>query len=97
MQQLKSLTKLQHKQEIKAFTGVRFPGLLSPMVADLKLKGGSIMKRYNLGNGHEITVEKGERGIADDYKVTFFEDGKALFSPEYYSKDALEYEFDIVL
>lgn len=39
MQQLKSLTKLQHKQEIKAFTGVQFPGLLSPMVADLKLKG----------------------------------------------------------
>ena len=47
MQQLKSLTKLQHKQEIKAFTGVRFPGLLSPMVADLKLKGGSIYVRKN--------------------------------------------------
>ena len=61
------------------------------------LKGGIYMKRYNLGNGHEITIEKGERGIKDDYKVTFFEDGKALFSPEYYSKDALEYEFDIVL
>ena len=55
------------------------------------------MKRYNLGNGHEITVENGERGIPDDYKVTYFEDGKALFSPEYYNKDALEFEFDIVL
>lgn len=55
------------------------------------------MKRYNLGNGHEIIIEKGERGIKDDYKVTFFEDGKALFSPEYYNKDTLEYEFDIVL
>ena len=55
------------------------------------------MRRYNLANGHEITVEKGERGITDDYKVTFFEDGKALSSPEYYNKDTLEYEFDIVL
>ena len=55
------------------------------------------MKRYNLGNGHEITVENGERGIPDDYKVTYFEDGKPIFSPEYYSKNALEFEFDIVL
>lgn len=55
------------------------------------------MRKYNLGNGHEIIVEKGERGIPDDYKVTFLEDGKALSAPEYYNKDALEFEFDIIL
>lgn len=54
------------------------------------------MKTFDLGNGHTITVEKANRGLEDDYKVTFFEDGKP-FAPEYYSKDCLEWEFDITL
>ena len=55
------------------------------------------MKIFNLGNGHTLEVEKANRGIEGDYKVTFKEDGKALFGCEYYSKDALEFEYDITL
>ena len=29
------------------------------------------MKIFNLGNGHTLEVEKANRGIEDDYKVTF--------------------------
>ena len=55
------------------------------------------MKRFNLGNGHELLVETGDRGLNDDYKVTFLEDGKAIFGSEYYSKDALEFEYEVTL
>ena len=60
-------------------------------------KGKSKMEIFNLGNGHTLEVEKANRGIEYDYKVTFKEDGKALFGFEYYSKDALEFEYDITL
>ena len=55
------------------------------------------MKIFNLGNGHTLEVENANRGIEDNYKVTFKEDGKALSGCEYYSKDALEFEYDITL
>ena len=55
------------------------------------------MRKFDLGNGHTLVVEKANRGIEDDYKVTLLEDGKALFGSEYYSKDALEFEYDITL
>ena len=42
-------------------------------------KGKRKMKIFNLGNGHTLEVEKANRGIEDDYKVTFKEDGKALY------------------
>ena len=42
------------------------------------------MKIFNLGNGHTLEVQKANRGIEDDYKVTFKEDGKALFTSRTY-------------
>jgi hypothetical protein len=46
------------------------------------------------GNGHTIIVEKANRGYEDDYKVTFYEDGKRL-GDEYGNKDYIEYNFDV--
>jgi hypothetical protein len=54
------------------------------------------MKRFDLGNGHTLEVEKVMRGNYESYKATFFEDGRKL-NHEYYSKDALEWEYDITL
>ena len=54
------------------------------------------MKTFNLGNGHTLTVEKANRGLEDDYKVTFFEDGMKLIT-EYYNRECLEWEYDITL
>lgn len=54
------------------------------------------MTKYNLGNGHTITVENGNRNIADDYKITFYENGRKLFE-EYGNKDYIEWEYDITL
>lgn len=54
------------------------------------------MKNFDLGNGHLITVEKTNRDIVDDYKVTFYEDGIKLVT-EYYNKECLEWEYDITL
>lgn len=35
-------------------------------------------KVFNLENGHAIKVENADREIENDYKITFFEDGKKL-------------------
>lgn len=55
------------------------------------------MKTYELGNGHSLVVEKANRGIEDDYKVTFLENGKALFGSEYYNKESLEFDYGIAI
>lgn len=52
-------------------------------------------KIFELGNGHTLEIEKANRGIDDDYKVTYKEDGKALGSPEYYTKSAIAFDYDI--
>ena len=54
------------------------------------------MKKYNLGNGHTITVENGNRGYEDDYKISFYEDGR-LLSVEYGNKEYIEWEYDITM
>ena len=54
------------------------------------------MMKFELGNGHTITVEKANRGIEDDYKITFFEDGRKLFE-EYANKDCIEWEYDVTI
>ena len=53
------------------------------------------MTKFDLGNSHTITIENGNRGLVDDYKITFYEDGKILGSPEYGTKDYIEYEYGI--
>lgn len=54
------------------------------------------MKNFDLGNGHTIIVEKANRGIEDDYKVTFFEGGRKL-SDEYATKDCIEWLYDVTM
>ena len=54
------------------------------------------MKKFDLGNGHTLIVEEANRGIENDYKVTFLEDGRKL-DTEYWNKDALECYYDITL
>lgn len=54
-------------------------------------------KIYELENGHTLEIEKANRGIDDDYKVTLKEDDKALFGSEYYTKDAIAFEFNIYI
>ena len=54
------------------------------------------MKTFELGNGHTITIEDANRGIADDYKITFFEDGRKLFE-EFGNKDYIQWEYEITL
>lgn len=54
------------------------------------------MREFNLGNGHTITVEKANRGIEDDYLITFYEDGRKL-SDKYGNKEYIEWEYDVVL
>lgn len=54
-----------------------------------------MMKTFDLGNWHTLIVEKANRGLEDDYKVTELEDGKAIFGFEYYNKNALEYDYNI--
>ena len=53
-------------------------------------------KILKLADGHKIRIEEADRGFKDDYKVTFFEDGKKLFS-EYADKECIEYEYGIKL
>lgn len=53
-------------------------------------------KIFELGNGHTIKVERANRGIKDDYKITFFEDGRKL-DEEYGTKEYIEYEYNIKL
>lgn len=56
------------------------------------------MRKFDLGNGHTITVEDANRGYADDYKVMHYFDGRLYTpTPEYYTKDCLEWEYDIAL
>lgn len=53
-----------------------------------------IMKKFDLGNGHTITVETANRGGADDYKITFYEDGRKLMT-EYGNADYIRYEYEV--
>ena len=53
-----------------------------------------MVKKFDLGNGHKITVEKANRGIEDDYKIIFFEDGRKL-SDEYGNKEYIEWQYGI--
>lgn len=55
------------------------------------------MRTYRLNDIHSITVEKANRGIKDDYKVTFYENGVQLGCPDYYNRDCLEWQYDITL
>lgn len=52
------------------------------------------MKKFNLGNGHIITIEIANRGIEDDYKITFYEDGRKLFE-EFGNADYIEFEYGV--
>lgn len=54
------------------------------------------MKEYRLENGATLLIENAGRGYADDYKVTYCENGRALWS-DYYSAAAIEYDFEITL
>lgn len=54
------------------------------------------MKKFDLGNGHTITVEKANRGIEDDYKITFFEDNRYL-SYEYGDREYIEWMYDVAM
>ena len=54
------------------------------------------MKNFELGNGHTITIEYANRGIVDDYKITFFEDGRKLFE-ELSNKNYIERKYYITL
>lgn len=53
--------------------------------------------KFVLGNGHTIAVETANRGLKDDYKITFFEDGKQLGTSEYGNKDYIEYFYGVTL
>lgn len=55
------------------------------------------MGRFELGNGHTLLVENANRGIEDDYLVSFLEDGKKIGLSEYYSSSGIEEEFGITL
>lgn len=55
------------------------------------------MRKFDLGNGHTIAVETANRGLEDDYKITFFEDGKQLGPSEYGNKDYIEYFYGVTL
>ena len=57
-------------------------------------KEANKMKKFNLGNGHEIVVEKANRGLADDYKITFYENGRNLMT-EYGNREYIEYEYEV--
>jgi|GEM_PF-3707818 len=52
------------------------------------------MKNFDIGNGHTITVEPAQRGIPDDFKVSFYEDGRLLFS-EFGNLDYICYQYDV--
>lgn len=54
------------------------------------------MKKFDIENGHTIIVENANRGISDDYKITFFENGIKLFE-EYGNKDYIEWQYEITL
>ncbi len=52
------------------------------------------MKKFELGNGHEISIEKANRGLEDDYKIVYYEDGRKIFE-EYGNADYISYEYEI--
>lgn len=52
------------------------------------------MREYKLSNGHSVKIEKANRGIADDYKIIFCEDGRKLFE-EYGNRDYIEWQYEI--
>ena len=54
-------------------------------------------KRFELTNGHSIIVEKVNRdSLKNDYKITFFEDGRKL-DEEYGNRDYIEYQYGVKL
>lgn len=52
------------------------------------------MKTFELGKYHSITVEKANRGIDNDYKITFFENGRILIV-EYGNAEYIEFEYGV--
>lgn len=54
------------------------------------------MKTFYLGCGHTLTVEDGNRGYEDDYKITFYEDGRKLTS-EYGNKEYIKWYYGVEL
>jgi hypothetical protein len=54
------------------------------------------MKTFYLGVGHTIIVEEGNRGYEDDYKITFYEDGRKLTS-EYGNKEYIKDYYGVEL
>lgn len=52
------------------------------------------MKKIDLGNGHTLVIETANRGLQDDYKITFLEDNKKLFE-EYGTQEYIEYEYEV--
>lgn len=52
------------------------------------------MKKFEIGNGHSITIEKANRGLNDDYRITYYEDGKKLFE-EYGNAEYINDEYEI--
>ena len=52
------------------------------------------MKKLDLGNGHTLVIETANRGLQDDYKITFLEDNKKLFE-EYGTQEYIEYEYEV--
>ena len=54
------------------------------------------MKTFYLGVGHTLAVEAGDRGYEDDYKVTFYEDGRKL-NTEYCDKEYIKWKYGVEL
>lgn len=54
------------------------------------------MKIFDFGNGHTVKAEKSNRGIINEYKITFFEDGKKC-DEEFWSKEDFEWEYDVII
>lgn len=54
------------------------------------------MRKFDLGNGYTITVEETNRGLADDYKIAVYENGRML-DVEYGNKEYIEYQYEVIL
>lgn len=52
--------------------------------------------KYTLEHGHTVTIEEANRGIDDDYLISFYEDGRLLFK-EYGSAEYIEDQYDITI
>lgn len=54
------------------------------------------MLKVDFENGCSITVEKADRGLEDDYKITHFVNGKK-YCEEYATKECVEWEYDVTI